>query len=81
MALLNEKRGDAIRQMGTQLLSSVFSLLENQSFSRFYVLEELEPQQLETATLDSTELITAFDFKLKPIDSASFQNDMEAGQE
>ena len=71
VALLNEKRGAAIHQMGAQLLSSVFPLLENQGFSQSHVLEELEPQQLETSTLDSTELITAFDFKLKPIDSAS----------
>ena len=71
MALLNEKRGAAIRQIGAQLLSSVFPLLENQGCLQTHVLEELEPQQLKTATLDFIKLITAFDFKLKPIDCAS----------
>lgn len=63
--LLNEKRGDSLRQIGGQLTSYVFSLLDNRDSSQSYVFEELESKQLERANLDSSEIVTAFEFESK----------------
>lgn len=69
LGFLQEKRGAAIQQMVGFLTTYVFSLLEQQDCSQFYVFEELELAQLEEANLDSEELITAFHIQTREIDN------------